>query len=100
MKLCRRNFLHRAAGAAAFTITTRIASVLDYPARPVRIIVGSAAGGAPDIVARLVAQQLSERLGQAVGSSPGVVFHDGVGPPKMLSVEKLVLSGSVAGRRA
>jgi tripartite-type tricarboxylate transporter receptor subunit TctC len=64
MKLCRRNFLHLAAGAAAFLITPRIASALGYPARPVHIIVGFPPASGPDLVARLVGQRLSERLGQ------------------------------------
>ena len=64
MKLRRRNFLYLAAGAAAFPITTRIASALGYPARPVHIIVGFPPASGPDIVARLVAQRLSQRLGQ------------------------------------
>jgi tripartite-type tricarboxylate transporter receptor subunit TctC len=63
MKLPRRKFLHLAAGAAALA-TPRIASALNYPRRPVRIIVGFAAGGSGDIVARLTGQWLSERLGQ------------------------------------
>jgi tripartite-type tricarboxylate transporter receptor subunit TctC len=64
MKLPRRNFLHLAAGAAALPLTPHVARAQAYPTRPVRIICGIAAGGAPDIVARLVAQWLSERLGQ------------------------------------
>jgi tripartite-type tricarboxylate transporter receptor subunit TctC len=65
MKLPRRQFLHlAAAGAAALPIATSIASALDYPARPVHIIVGFPPASGPDIVARLVGQRLSQRLGQ------------------------------------
>src|SRR6516162_9167202 len=64
MKLPRRQFLHLAAGAAALPVVSRIAWAQAYPTRPVRIIVGYSAGSASDIVARLIAQWLSERLGQ------------------------------------
>src|SRR5262245_40166886 len=64
MKLPRRRFLHLAASAAALPAVSRIARAQAYPTRPVRIIVGFAAGGPADIVARLIAQWLSERLGQ------------------------------------
>ena len=64
MKLPRRNFLHLAAGAAALLAFSRIAWAQVYPSRPVRIIVGFAPGGAADIVARLIGQWLSERLGR------------------------------------
>ena len=45
--------------------TTRLAPALDYPTRPVHLIEGFGAGGAPDIIARLIGQALSERLGQS-----------------------------------
>ena len=62
----RRQFLHLAAGVAALPAVSRFARAQSYPAQPVRIIVPIAAGGATDIVARLISQWLSERLGQPV----------------------------------
>jgi tripartite-type tricarboxylate transporter receptor subunit TctC len=64
MKLPRRNFLHLAAGAAAVPAIVRFAWAQTYPTRPVRIIAATGTGGAPDILARLMGQWLSERLGQ------------------------------------
>jgi len=64
MKLPRRRFLHLAAGAAALPAVSRFAWAQAYPARPVRIIVGYPAGRPQDIVARLMGQWLSERLGR------------------------------------
>jgi tripartite-type tricarboxylate transporter receptor subunit TctC len=64
MKPPRRKFLHLAAGAAALPVVSRIARAQACPTRPVRIVVGFAAGSGADIIARLVAQWLSERLGQ------------------------------------
>ena len=62
--LGRRTFLHLVAGAAALPAVSRFAWAQAYPSRPVRIIVGFAPGGATDIMARLIGQWLSERLGQ------------------------------------
>ncbi len=64
VKLPRRQFLHLAAGAAALPAMSRMARAQTYPTRPVRLIVGSAAGLSPDFTARLMGQWLSERLGQ------------------------------------
>ena len=64
MKLPRRQFLHLAAGAAALLAGSRFARAQTYPSRPVRIVVGFAAGGPNDILARLIGQRLSEQLGQ------------------------------------
>jgi tripartite-type tricarboxylate transporter receptor subunit TctC len=73
MKLPRRQFLHLTLGAAAFPIMSRVALALDYPSRPVRWIVGFAPSGGTDIVARLMGQWLSERLGQSfvIENRPG-----------------------------
>src|SRR4051812_19797576 len=71
--LPRRKFLHLAGSAAALTALPCIASAQTYPARPVRIVVGFAAGGPADIIARLISQWLSERLGQpfVIDNRPG-----------------------------
>ncbi len=66
MKLPRRRFLHLAAGAAALPVVSRIARAQAYPSRPVRWIVGAGPGSSPDVVARLVGQRLSERIGQPI----------------------------------
>src|SRR5919204_2159040 len=66
MKLPRRRFLHLAAGAAALPVGSRMTRAQTYPTRAVRLIVPGAAGNTTDIVARLIGQWLSERLGQPV----------------------------------
>jgi tripartite-type tricarboxylate transporter receptor subunit TctC len=69
----RRQLLHLVAAAIALPAQSRIAAALDYPTRPVRLIVGLPAGGTPDIYARLIAESLSERMGEAfvVENRPG-----------------------------
>src|SRR5262249_40972541 len=88
MNLPRRRLLHLAAGAGALPALSRSAWAQAYPSRPVRVIVGFAAGGATDIVARIMGQWLSERLGQqfVVENRPGartnIATEAGVnGPP-------------------
>jgi tripartite-type tricarboxylate transporter receptor subunit TctC len=66
MKLPRRYFLHLAAGAAVLPAISRMSWAQAYPARPVTLIVFVPAGGTPDIIARLIGQSLSQRLGQSV----------------------------------
>jgi tripartite-type tricarboxylate transporter receptor subunit TctC len=73
MKLSRRNFLHLAAGAAALSAGSRLVWAQAYPSRPVRVIVPFAPAGTTDILARLIGQWLSERLGQqfVIDNRPG-----------------------------
>jgi tripartite-type tricarboxylate transporter receptor subunit TctC len=66
MTLARREFLQRAAGAAALPALAHDASAQNYPSRPVRLILGFPAGGSTDLVARIMAAWLTERLGQSV----------------------------------
>jgi tripartite-type tricarboxylate transporter receptor subunit TctC len=84
MKLPRRKFLHLAAGAAALPVVPRIAFAQAYPTRPVRLIEGFGAGGAPDIVARLIGQSLSERLGQSI------VIENRAGASSSIATEAVV----------
>ena len=73
MKLPRRKFLHLAAGAAALPALSQVARAQLYPTRPVTVLVFVPAGGTPDIVARLIGQTLSQRLGQTmiIDNRPG-----------------------------
>ena len=77
MNIRRRRFLRLTAGAAAFPLTLRLAEAQTYPSRPVRLLVGFAAGSTTDIVARLIGQWLSERLGQQfiVENRPGAASN-------------------------
>src|SRR5262249_56348427 len=77
MKLPRRTFLHLAAGAAALPALSRVATAQSYPLRPVRLVVGFAAGSTTDILARLMGQWLSERLGPQIINQkpPGAPRH-------------------------
>src|SRR5262249_41166009 len=102
MKLPRRNFLHLAASAAALPAVTRAAWAQAYPSRPVRIVVGFPAGGAPDIIARLIGQVLSERLGQqfVIENRPGAASNIGTeivvkAPPNGYTLLMVVATNTV-----
>jgi tripartite-type tricarboxylate transporter receptor subunit TctC len=102
MKLLRRRFLHLAAGAAALPTMSRIASAQAYPTQPVRILVGFPAGNASDIVARLVAQSLSEQLGQhfVIENRPGAGGNIGTeavvrAPPDGYTLLQVVTSAAI-----
>ncbi len=99
MEFPRRRFLHLAAGAAVLPALPRIARAQAYPSRPVRMIVGFPAGSAPDIMARLVGQWLSERLGQQiiVDNRPGAASNIATelavaAPPDGYTVQMIVLT--------
>jgi tripartite-type tricarboxylate transporter receptor subunit TctC len=84
MKLPRRTFLRLAAGAAALPFAPHAARAQAYPTRPVRLVVGFAAGGVADLFARLIGQSLSERLGQSV------IIENKVGAGSNLAAESVV----------
>src|SRR5450631_4307916 len=73
MNLARRRFLRLTVGAAAFPAVMRIANAEAYPARPLRLIVGGPPAGPNDLLARLIGQWMSERLGQpfVIENRPG-----------------------------
>ena len=77
MTLTRQQFLHLAAGAAALPVMPRFARAQSYPTRPVRLIVGFPAGGVGDVLARLMGQWLSDRLGQpfVIENRPGAATN-------------------------
>ena len=79
MDQSRRTILRFAGTAAILPVLPRVASALDYPTRPVRMVIGFAAGLSPDIIGRLMAQALSERLGQQfiVDNRPGAASNIG-----------------------
>src|SRR5205807_3206609 len=66
MKLPRRQFLHLAAGAAALPTMSRVAWGQTYPSRPITVVVGYAAGGPTDTIARIVTERMKASLGQAI----------------------------------
>ena len=70
MNLTRRQFLDLAAATAALPSLSGVTMAQSYPAKPVRILVGFAAGGVTDILARLTSQLLTERLGQQFRREP------------------------------
>src|SRR5262245_16360673 len=87
MTLARRSFLRFAAGAAAFPTVSRIAMAQTYPLRPVRVIVSFAAGGPTDILARLIGEHLSQRLGQqfVIENKPGA--GNNIGTESVINAE-------------
>jgi len=102
MKLRRRKFLHLAAVAVTLPFVSRRVWGQAYPTRPVRIIVGFPAGIAPDIVARVIGQALSERLGQqfVIENRPGAGSNIGTeivvrAPPDGYTLLLAVSSGAI-----
>jgi tripartite-type tricarboxylate transporter receptor subunit TctC len=77
MTLLRREFLHLSASAGTALLASRVAQAQAYPSRPVRLVVGFTPGGAVDIIARLIGQALSERLGKpfVIENRPGAATN-------------------------
>src|SRR3954454_4311462 len=100
MKLPRRKFLQGAACAAVLPIVERRAYAQTYPARPVRVVVPVAAGGANDVSGRLIAQWLSEKLGQQffIENRPGAGTNIGTEAVIRASADgyTLLIAGSSA----
>ena len=88
MKIPRRQFLHLAASAAALPALSRIAKAQSYPTKPVHLIVSLAAGGATDVVARLMGQWLADRLGQPF------VIENRAGAASNIAAEAVVRAAS------
>jgi tripartite-type tricarboxylate transporter receptor subunit TctC len=86
MTLRRRAVLRLVAGAVALPAVSRIASAQDYPTRPIRLVVGFAAGGTQDVIARLLGQALSERLGQQI------VIENRAGASSNIAAEAVIRS--------
>src|SRR6266478_7997074 len=86
MKFLRRQFLQLAASAIALPVVSRVARAQTYPSRPVRLVVCYPAGGANDIIGRLIGQWLSERLGQQV------IIENRVGAAGNIGTEAVVRS--------
>ena len=77
MTLLRREFFRLGASAATALLASRVARAQAYPSRPVRLVVGFTPGGAVDIIARLIGQALSERLGRpfVIENRPGAATN-------------------------
>jgi len=82
----RRQFLHLAAGAIALPIVSRVALAQAYPTKPVRIVIGFAAGGTQDVIGRLLGSWLSERLGQQI------VIENRAGAASNIAAEAVIKS--------
>jgi tripartite-type tricarboxylate transporter receptor subunit TctC len=91
MSLCRRKFLRLVVSITALAAAPHIASALDYPTRPLRLLVGYAAGGPSDISARILGESLSERLSQPVvvenrpGASSNIAAAEALRAPPMVT---------------
>jgi tripartite-type tricarboxylate transporter receptor subunit TctC len=84
MRLLRRQFLHLAAGAAAFPAASRIAQAQTYPIRPITMITPFAVGGATDVIARMMAERMKSSLGQPI------IVEDVTGAAGTIAVSRVV----------